>query len=92
MPASNPNRKTSIEDLLGSISSVLPPGLSADVRRNLDASVRAVLENLEIVTRAELEVQETALRRARQKLDELEMRVKQLEQAKQAASDSESAS
>ncbi len=73
------SRESLADDVLGAVSSMLPPGLSEDLKRNIDASVVAVLENLDIVTRSELEVQEAALRKARKKLNELELRVKQLE-------------
>ncbi len=81
------NRRRLAEDLLAAVSSMLPAGLSEEIRRNLDASIRAMLENLEIVTRSELEVQETALRRAREKLAQLEGRIGQLEADAEADSE-----
>ena len=43
------------------------------------ASVRAALENMDFVTRSEIEVQEAVLRRARDRIKELEARVEKLE-------------
>ncbi len=71
--------KSALEDILGVISSALPAGMSEEIRRNLDASIRTVLENLDIATRSEMEVQEASLLRARQKLQDLEARIAELE-------------
>lgn len=68
-----------IESVMATVGSLLPAGLSADIRKNIMASVRAALENMDFVTRTEIEVQETVLRRARDRIKELEKRIEKLE-------------
>ncbi len=73
------NRSNPVEGILAAVGSFLPAELSADIRKNVMGSVRTSLENMDFVTRSELEVQEVALRRAREKLKQLEARIEQLE-------------
>lgn len=68
-----------VEDIVAAVATVLPAGISETVRQNVSSSVKSALENLDFVTRQEIEVQETVLRRARKKITELENRVEQLE-------------
>lgn len=77
--------KSSIEDLLSLVGSALPTGMPEDIRRNVDATIRAFLENMDFVPRAELEVQEMSLRRTREKLTELEGKVAELERKAHAS-------
>ncbi len=72
-----------IENILSAVGSLLPPDLKEDVKTNLLSSFRTALENMDIVTRQEIEVQETVLRRAREKISELEARVGELETRKE---------
>jgi len=69
----------SFKQFSGAVNSLLPPKLGDDVRKNIKAAVRATLENMELVTREELEVQEQVLLKTRQKLESLENRVAELE-------------
>ena len=59
--------------------SMLPANLKEDVRTNVLAGFRVTLENMDVVTREEIEVQETVLQRAVDKINELEARVLELE-------------
>lgn len=68
-----------LEQITAAVGSVLPKELSEDVRKNIKATVRGACEDLELVTREELEVQEAVLRRTRQKVERLEEQVRQLE-------------
>ncbi len=68
-----------LKDLAGAVTAVLPERLGEDVRRNAQAAVRAALENMELVSREELEVQRQVLLRTRTKLEALEARVADLE-------------
>ncbi|MDE0309955.1 MAG: accessory factor UbiK family protein [Acidiferrobacterales bacterium] len=68
-----------IESILAAVSSFLPAELSADIKKNVIGSVRSALENMDFVTRTEIEVQETVLRRARERISELESRIELLE-------------
>ena len=70
---------SSIESVVAAVGSFLPAETSASIRKNVKRSVQAALEDMDFVTRSELEVQETVLRRAREKIKELEERVKVLE-------------
>ncbi len=76
---------TPVEQILGLIASLLPSGVSESVRDNALRSVRAALENLDLVTRQEMEVQEIALRRARQQIQELEKQIEQLEKERSSS-------
>ncbi|MXW48189.1 MAG: accessory factor UbiK family protein [Gammaproteobacteria bacterium] len=68
-----------IESFMAMAGSMLPPNLKEDVRANVLAGFKTTLENMDIVTREEIEVQETVLQRAVEKISELEARVLELE-------------
>lgn len=55
------------------------PRTPADLKRNLRAVLQAALDRLDLVTRAELEVQEAVLARTRSRLENLEQQVAALE-------------
>ena len=61
------------------LQSVLPPELGEDIRNNIDAVIKSNFEKMNLVTREQFEIQEKVLRRTRERLLELEIRVKQLE-------------
>lgn len=69
----------SIKDIAGAVGSILPEKMGEDMRTNVKAMVRSTFENMELVSREELEVQEQVLRRTREKLELLEQRVAELE-------------
>ena len=68
-----------IQSILSVVGSLLPAGLSENIRANFLATFRAALDNMEIVTRSEMEVQEAVLQRAREKIIDLEARIEELE-------------
>lgn len=68
-----------LDRLLEAIGRALPENLSDDVRRNVKATVRAACENMDLVTREELEVQQAVLLRTREKVEQLEKQVLELE-------------
>ncbi len=74
------------EQLAKAVNAVLPGELASDVRKNVQAVIKSTCERMELVTREELEVQEAVLARTRAKLEQLELQVKQLEQARDAGS------
>ena len=74
------NRHNSVEKIVSAMSSLLPAGTTEDIRNNIRLSVKASLESMDFVTQSELEVQEKMLRRARQRIQELESRVSALEE------------
>jgi len=67
------------EQLADAVASVLPTELTDDLRKNVKASLRGALDQLNLVTREELEVQEAVLQRTREKVEQLEMQVAKLE-------------
>ncbi len=69
----------SLKDLASAVSAALPERLGEDVRRNVRAAVRAGFENMELVSREELEVQRQVLARTRERIEALEARVAELE-------------
>ena len=77
----------SLNKIAAAIAEALPGDMSGDVRRNINAAVQAVLEKMDLVTREEIEVQEKILLRTREKLEALEVRITELEQAKDPSSD-----
>ena len=80
-----------LERLSRLIADAFPGELTADLKKNLDATIRAALERMNLVTREELEVQEAVLARTREKLKALEAKVAELEQnlPPQASADTE---
>lgn len=73
------DRPLPIESISAAVLSLLPAQLPADVKKNVAGSIRSNLENLDFVTRSEIEVQETVLRRARERIKQLESRIEVLE-------------
>ncbi len=63
------------------IADALPAEFGEDIRRSVRASAAAALERMNLVTREEIEVQEAVLQRTRAKLERLEARVAELEEA-----------
>jgi BMFP domain-containing protein YqiC len=76
-----------LKDLAGAVNAALPERLGEDVRKNVRAVVRSTLENMEIVSREEFEVQRRVLERTREKLEALEARVAELERRAAATPD-----
>ena len=73
----------SIENLARKLADTVPDGLRA-MRDDLEENFRGVLQTglgkLDLVTREEFEVQEAVLARTREKLEQLEAKLKELEQ------------
>jgi ubiquinone biosynthesis accessory factor UbiK len=76
-----------IEDVVNTITSAMPSGFTSmqeDVEKNIRAALSATFSKLDLVTREEFDVQTQVLHRTREKLEALELRVAELEQAKTA--------
>jgi BMFP domain-containing protein YqiC len=74
----------SIDELAKRLSELVPPGAREARAELADAfrdTLRAGLRKLDLVTREEFDVQRSVLLRTREKVDELEQRVAQLEDA-----------
>ena len=76
--------KDSIDQLARKLAETVPDGLRA-VRDDLEKNFRAVLKSgisrMDLVTREEFEIQQSVLRRSRDTLAALEMRLAELEAA-----------
>lgn len=78
--------KDSIENLARNLAESVPEGLRS-MRDDLESNFRGVLKGglskLDLVTREEFEVQEAVLARTRQKLEQLEGKLAELEKHRQ---------
>lgn len=71
-----------IDELTTRLSATMPSGiqaLQADVAKNIRATLESGLARLDLVTREEFEVQQAVLARTREKLERLEIQIKELE-------------
>lgn len=71
-----------LDDLARRLAEALPPGLTAlrdDLQDNFRAVLQAGLARLELVTRQEFDVQTGVLQRTRERLEQLDLRLKELE-------------
>jgi len=71
-----------LDDLARKLSDSVPPGLrdlKADLERNFRSVLQSALGKLDLVTREEFDVQAGVLSRTRQKLEELSLRLAELE-------------
>ena len=69
-----------IEQITSVLAQTIPGGLAEEVRENVQAALRGAFERLDLVTREEFEVQEAVLRRTREKLEQLQAKLNELEQ------------
>jgi ubiquinone biosynthesis accessory factor UbiK len=71
-----------IDDLARRLGDLVPPGLDAarvDLEKNFRAALQGGLGKLDLVTREEFDVQRAVLLRTREKLEQLERSVAELE-------------
>ena len=71
-----------IDDLARRLAESVPDSLRAlqtDLDRNFKAVLQAGLDRLDLVTREEFDVQQSVLRRTRERLEALEKRLAELE-------------
>ena len=72
----------SLDELARKLAAAVPPGVQA-LRRDLEDNFKAVLQaglnKLDLVSRQEFDVQAAVLRRTREKLEALEVRLAELE-------------
>ena len=67
------------------ISKELPSDLQEireDIEKNVRSAIEKTLKKLNLVTREEFDIQQAVLMRSREKLEELEMRIKEFEKNK----------
>jgi ubiquinone biosynthesis accessory factor UbiK len=80
-----------LDDLAKKLAEAVPAGLrdlKADAERNFHAVLQSAFTKLELVTREEFDVQSAVLARTRERLEELAMRLKELEAALESAGES----
>ena len=73
---------TKLDALARRLAQAVPPGLNSlgdELERNLKAVLQTGLKNLDLVTREEFEVQRGVLGRTRQRLEQLQARLDELE-------------
>lgn len=71
-----------LQDISERLAATLPPGLDRvrnELRENFRAILQARLAELDLVTREQFEVQRALLLKSRQRLEELEKRLAELE-------------
>jgi BMFP domain-containing protein YqiC len=68
-----------LDDLQSRVSELVRQTPAADMQKNLKALLTQQFARLELVTREEFDTQTKVLARARSKLDELELRIAELE-------------
>jgi len=67
------------EELAGKFSALLAQSPAKDIEKNLRALLASFFAKLDLVTREEFDVKATLLAHAREKIDELEKRITELE-------------
>jgi len=70
------------DEIARKLMDALPDGLSGlnqDIRRNLRAALSSALQQMELVSREEFDIQRKVLARSRERLEVLENRVQALE-------------
>jgi BMFP domain-containing protein YqiC len=73
-----------LDELVGKLGQVLPPGaaeLKDDFEKNARAAVQSALTKMDLVTREEFDIQAALLQRTREKLDRLEKLVEEQQRA-----------
>lgn len=68
-----------IDEVVSAVTRVLPEGPKG-IEKNLRAAMQGVFDRMDLVSREELEVQEAVLARTRARLQELELRIAELEE------------
>ena len=69
------------EEVSAKIKDVLGQSPAVDIEKNLRAVLHSVFNRLDLVTREEFEVQQAVLLRTREKLEQLEAKFTEMEQA-----------
>ncbi len=73
----------SLDDIAKTLSDAIPPGLHGikeDMEKNFHAILQSTLSKLDLVSREEFEVQKAVLSKTREKLEELEKQIADMEQ------------
>ena len=76
-----------LKKIAEAIVDVLPKEIAKDVRGNTRVVVQSALEQMDLVSREEVDIQEKVLQRTRERLESLEVRITELEQKLSGRSD-----
>ena len=76
-------KNSTSESFISFFEAALPAGLAAAVRDNLRAAASSAFDKMDLVSNEEFEVQKRVLLRTREKLEQLELQVAQLEKKMQ---------
>jgi BMFP domain-containing protein YqiC len=68
-----------LDSMMKAIRAVLPPELADDVKQNIEAVVKSNFERMNLVTREQMEIQEKIMNRTRERVIELERKIKLIE-------------
>ncbi len=72
-----------LDELAHKLSDAIPPGLHhlrEDLEKNFHAILQSAFSQMNLVSREEFEVQATLLKRTREKLEQMESQIRELEQ------------
>lgn len=73
------NRTQWLEDLQKNLSDLIARSPAADLERNVKAMMGQAFTRMDLITREEFDVQNELLARARERVDQLDAQVRQLE-------------
>ena len=76
-----------LDDIASTLGEIFRQSPARDLEQNLKAGLTGWLSKLDIVSREEFDVQAQVLARTREKLTQLEARLKELESRNQSAQD-----
>ena len=77
-----------LDELNRKVGELIAASPAKDVEKNLRALLSSACSRLDLVTREEFDIQQEVLKRTREKLDQMEARVAELEGAKVGPQDS----
>lgn len=68
-----------LSEISNKIREIVKDSPLPDIEKNIDALLKSMFTKMELVTREEFDVQTEVLKRARQKLEELEKKLSEIE-------------
>ena len=71
-----------LSEISNKIREIVKDSPLPDIEKNIDALLRSMFTKMELVTREEFDVQTEVLKRTRQKLEELEKKLSEIEARK----------
>ena len=71
-----------LSEISNKIREIVKDSPLPDIEKNIDALLKGMFTKMELVTREEFDVQTEVLKRTRQKLEELEKKLSEIEEGK----------